>query len=83
MSAAGTIPTRPAVRRVMAGRSIRTRIKFQVQKATEDLDRALGHLQSLDEFQGGESDYIETELPKVVNIVAIAQEALSVFREGI
>jgi hypothetical protein len=50
----------------MAGRSTRTKIRFQADKAIADLREALEHLGKLDAIQAGRSDWINDTLPQIV-----------------
>jgi len=67
----------------MAPRSTRNKLRFQVRKAIEDVNRALGHLQKLDEIQQGRHPRIEEGLPRLVMACEYLIHALERFREEI
>lgn len=64
----------------MAKRSVRNKLRFQVQKAIEHQQRSLEHLVTLDTIADDRSGFITDVLPDVVKAVSGVQDILKTFR---
>lgn len=64
----------------MTKRSVRNKLRFQVQKAIEHQDRSLEHLITMDAIADDRSGFITDVLPSVVTAVSKVQEILKTFR---
>ena len=64
-------------------RSTRNKLRWQVEKAVGDIDRAIEHLARLDAMQGGQSDYINKHMPSLVVLLEGVKDPLNQFREGL
>lgn len=67
----------------MTTRSTRNKLRHQAEKVMSDLDRCQGHLRYLSELSGGESKYIEKNMPGLVLYVNVMKDIMKSFREGL
>lgn len=67
----------------MTARTTRNKLRFQAEKAIDDLDHSLGHIQILDQICDERSPYINDNLPKLVLLYEQFKRTLVVFREGL
>lgn len=67
----------------MANRSTRNKLRWQVGKVIEHLVKAQGHFQFLDEMAGGESSYINDNIPVLVDLIDEMIKTCNTFREGL
>lgn len=67
----------------MTTRSTRNKLRHQIERVLNDLDRCLGHLKFLSDLSEGQSDYIETHLPGLVFMVEGIKSVMKKFREGL
>lgn len=67
----------------MAARKTRVKLKFQVEKAMADIDRALGHLQYMDDVNEQRHYVINTQLPSLVEMLTNVIEVLRRFRANL
>lgn len=65
----------------MAARKTRVKLRFQVEKAIADIDRALGHLQRLDELNATRHYVVNTQLPLLVEMLDNTRKVFKRFRE--
>lgn len=65
----------------MAARKTRVKLRFQVEKAVADIDRALGHLQNLDDLNAGRHYVVNTQLPLLVEMLDNTRKVFKRFRE--
>lgn len=64
----------------MAKRSVRNKLRWQVEKAIEYQQRCLEHLATLDVLCDDRSQFVKDALPSVVQAVSKVQEILRTFR---
>ncbi len=64
----------------MASRSTRTKIRFQAEKAIDDIDNSLEHLAKIDAIQGQRSEFINRTIPEVVTLLEAVKEMLAEWR---
>ena len=67
----------------MAGRSKRTKVKFQADKAVAKCDGIMQHLKYIDEIAEGESEYINNSLPVLVQWTEMLKDAFLKLRIGL
>jgi len=67
----------------MAARKTRVKLKFQAEKAIADIDRALGHLQYMDEINAGRHYVINTQLPLLVEMLVNTLDVFKKFRANL
>jgi len=67
----------------MAGRKTRTKIRYQADKLLKGFDRQFEHLRYLDEVNAGQSEYINQQLPMLVEAFESLRKAVEAFREGL
>ena len=67
----------------MTVRTTRNKLRFQAEKAIEDLDHSLGHIQTLDLIAERSSPYINDNIPKLVLLYEQFRQTLVAFREGL
>ena len=67
----------------MAGRSKRTKVKFQADKAIAKCNGIQEHLKYIDEVANGESEYINITIPILVSSTEMLKEALGKLRDGL
>jgi len=67
----------------MAGRSKRTKVKFQADKAIAKCYDIQTHLRYIDEIAEGESEYINNVIPILVSGTEMLKEALGKLRDGL
>ncbi|MBA7636505.1 hypothetical protein ES703_44125 [subsurface metagenome] len=67
----------------MAARTTRNKLRFQAEKAIEELDRSLRHIQTLDLISEKRSPYINGNIPKLVLLYEQFKQTLIAFREGL
>ncbi|GAH37803.1 unnamed protein product [marine sediment metagenome] len=65
----------------MATRSTRNRIRFQAEKAIQNIERAMQNLAQLDGMADGNSPYIGENLPQIIVMMAGCQQVLVQFRD--
>ena len=64
-------------------RSTRNKMKFQVEKVINHLDRTFKHFQYLEELGEGRSPWLNENLPLVVAAVSELREGIKRFRESL
>lgn len=62
-------------------RSTRNKIRFQVGKSVDCIDRAIEHLAKTDVTANGQSDIISKEMPKLVVLLESVKGVLKQFRD--
>lgn len=67
----------------MSGRSKRTKVKFQADKAISKCNGIQEHLRYIDEVANGESVYINNVIPILVSSTEMLKEALGKLRDGL
>lgn len=65
----------------MTSRSTRNRIRLQLERAANNLDRAMEHIAKADAFQGAQSNFLEKTIPNLVVILEGAKNMLLEVRE--
>lgn len=64
-------------------RSTRNKMRFQMEKVEDHLDRTFKHFQYLEILAGGASPYINEMLPMMVAAVEELKKGIRRFREGL
>lgn len=64
----------------MTARSTRNKLRHQVERIDNDLDRALSHCKLLDEMAEGQSDLINEFLPDIVKLLSFMKDIIIKFR---
>lgn len=64
-------------------RSTRNKMRFQMEKVVDHLDRTFKHFQYLEELSGGGSPFINETLPFIVAAVQELKKAVLRFRESL
>jgi len=67
----------------MTARTTRNKLRFQAEKAVEELDKSLAHIQLLDEIGESRSPYINESIYKLVVLYEQFRQTLVAFREGL
>ena len=67
----------------MTARSTRNKMRHQVEKVMNDLERAQGHFKMLSDLSGGESIYVDSHVPILVTMFNNLTELMKRFREGL
>lgn len=67
----------------MTGRKTRTKLRFQVTKIIEVLERVEGHLKYIDDLAEGQSEYINQQLPTLTFLLEEIIKTVKLFREGL
>lgn len=65
----------------LAPRSTRNKIRFQAKKASEDIDRAVGHLLQLNSIADGRHPICNDYMPIIVTLIEEMQKIITRFRE--
>ena len=65
----------------MVRRGTRSKIRFQAEKAVNDVDRAVEHLSKVDIIADGRSQHIDETLPKLVVILTGVRNMISKWRD--
>lgn len=61
-------------------RSTRNKVRFQIEKAADSLDRSMEHLKNAADMADGKSTPINEFMPDLVNMLVAAKGALLKFR---
>lgn len=64
-------------------RSTRNKMRFQMEKVADHLDRTFKHFQYLEDLAGGGSPFINENLPFIVAAVQELKKAVLRFRESL
>ncbi|NVM22326.1 MAG: hypothetical protein HWN68_11170 [Desulfobacterales bacterium] len=64
-------------------RSTRNKMRFQMEKVINNIDRIFGHLQYLDELAGGASPFINEQLPLLTAAFEEMKKGCKKFRESL
>jgi len=67
----------------MTARSTRNKMRHQVEKVMNDLERAQGHFKMLSDLSAGESIYVDSHLPLLVALFDDLTGMMKKFREGL
>ena len=67
----------------MTARSTRNKMRHQVEKIVNDLDRAVSHCKLLDEMAEGQSDLVSEFLPDIVQLLSYMKDVIKKFRESL
>lgn len=67
----------------MSGRSKRTKVRFQADKAIAKCEGIQEHLRYIDEVADGKSVYINLTVPVLVNATEMLKEALEKLKVGL
>lgn len=67
----------------MTARSTRNRLRWQIGRAINDVNRCQSHLKQIDEMGEGQSAHINKFLPNIVEVSEMLVKVLEAFREGL
>lgn len=67
----------------MTARSTRNKMRHQVEKVINGIERAQGHFKMLSDLSGGEDIYVESHLVILVKLFDELKELIKRFREGL
>ncbi|KKN25065.1 hypothetical protein LCGC14_0888480 [marine sediment metagenome] len=62
------------------GRSTRNKVRFQIEKSADCMDRCLAHLKNATDLGDGNSTPINASMPNLVSLVLSVKDVLLKFR---